>query len=265
MKSPVATLALGDTRWAFVNGRIRMRRSDIMAACDREMQALVTDYSRPVQKALATLVVGVVLAVGVGLGSAMAATPGQAQDRSKQRRAQRLLANPGLDPGRAQRRLIARATRAGGRLDLLLDATTTGATAAFPGIVSLLLALGWHGRALPLGWRCWRADEPDQAWMAATRALFALAAAEVPADADVVVLADRGLSGANLARAATAHGWHLLLRVQRRSRFRRQIPQLDEAVDHRQGDPEPPLVCEQYGRECSGLLRVSFGVRLEDV
>jgi hypothetical protein len=191
---------------------------EMMNACDREVQALLCDCPRPEQKALATLVVGLVLAVRVGLGAAMAAAPGRALDRSKQRRAQRLLDNPRLDVNRAQRRLIARATRAGGRLDLLLDATTTGATARFAGIVTLVLALGWHGRATPLCWRSWRADEPDQAWMTATQALFALVAEALPANAEVVLLADRGLSGANLARAATAHGWHLLLRVQGRTR-----------------------------------------------
>ncbi len=40
-----------------------MRRVEIMTACDREVQALLGECSRPVQKALATLVVGVVLAV----------------------------------------------------------------------------------------------------------------------------------------------------------------------------------------------------------
>lgn len=197
-----------------------MRRVEMMTECEREVQALVVECSRPVQKALALLVVGVVLAVSTGLGAAMAAAPGRAHDRSKQRRAQRLLSNDGLDVSRAQRRLIARATRAGGRLDLLLDATTTGVTARFPGIVTLVLAMGWHGRAAPLCWRSWRVDEADQVWMRATRAMFALVAAELPADARVVLLADRGLSGANLARAAAAHGWQLLLRVQRQTRGR---------------------------------------------
>lgn len=215
-----ATLELGETSEAFVKRRIRMRRVDMMAACDREVQGLLVECSRPVQKALATFVVGGVLAVGVGLSAAMAAAPGRAQDRSKQRRVQRLLTNDGLAVARAQRRLIARATRAGGRIDLVLDATTTGVTAAFPGIVSLVLAMGWHGRAAPLCWRSWRADEPDQAWMSATRAMFARVAETLPADARVVVLADRGLSGANLARAAAAQGWHLLVRVQGQTRVR---------------------------------------------
>ena len=30
-------------------------------------------------------------------------------------------------------------------------------------------------------------------------------------------------------------------------------------------DPEPPLVCDQCGREFGGLLRVYIGVRLDDV
>jgi hypothetical protein len=196
-----------------------MSRTRMVHDCVQSLQDLLPEVPRPETKALAVLVVGIVLAVRVGLASAAAAAPGAATDRSKQRRVQRLLANERLDVDRAQRRLLARVVRHGGRLDLLLDATTTGATAHFPGVVTLLLAVAWHGRALPLIWRCWRADERDQDWTAATRAMFAAVAAELPADAQVVVLADRGLSGANLARAAAAHGWHFLLRVTRTTRL----------------------------------------------
>jgi hypothetical protein len=197
-----------------------MSRRQMLHDCERSVQALLPELPRPEGKALAALVLGIVLAVRVGLGSAAAAAPGAATDRSKQRRVQRLLANDRFDVARAQRRLLARIVRHGGRLDLLLDATTTGATAAFPGVVTLMLAVGWHGRALPLAWRCWRADEPGQDWTAATRALFDAVAAALPADAQAVVLADRGLSGANLARAAAERGWHFLLRVQRATRLR---------------------------------------------
>jgi hypothetical protein len=76
------------------------------------------------------LVDGVVASGQVGLRAASAATPGEAQDLSKHRRAQRLLANPRLDVNRAQRRLVTHVLRrCHGRVDLLLDATATGATA----------------------------------------------------------------------------------------------------------------------------------------
>jgi hypothetical protein len=167
---------------------------------------------------LAALGLGIAVSGQGGLSPASAAAPGRATVASKRRRARRLLVNPRFDLARAQRRLLAHVTRHGGRLDLLVDATTTGATAAFPGVVALLVAVSWHGRAIPVIWRCWRADEPRQDWAGAIRAMFAAIAAELPVEARVAVLADRGLSGAPLARACRAQGWHFLLRVLKTTR-----------------------------------------------
>lgn len=148
--------------------------------------------------------------------------PGAAHDASKQRRAQRLLANVRLDVARAQRRLAARVlSRRHGRVDLLLDATTTGATAHQAGTTTRCFALAWHQRAVPLVWRTWRADAPGQDWQAAIRELAQVLQALLPADAQVVVLADRGLSGSPLARLCREVGWHFLLRVTRHARVRR--------------------------------------------
>ncbi|HEX8036225.1 MAG TPA: hypothetical protein VF510_20375, partial [Ktedonobacterales bacterium] len=107
-----------------------MSRVDMIHACAQQVQALLPDLPRPEQKALAALVDGVVVSEQANLSAASAAMPGAAHDASKQRRAQRLLANARLDVGRAQRRLAARVLGSRhGRIDLLLDATTTGATA----------------------------------------------------------------------------------------------------------------------------------------
>ncbi len=101
-------------------------------ACEQQVQELLPDLPRPEQKALAALVGGVVLSEQANLSTASAAIPGVAHDASKQRRAQRLLAN-----------------------------------------------------------------------------------------AQVVVLADCGLSGGPLARLCGEVGWHFLLRVTRGTRVRR--------------------------------------------
>jgi hypothetical protein len=169
---------------------------------------LLPDLPRPEQKARAALVSGVVLAQDATLSRARAGMPGDAQERSKQRRAQRLLANPRLDVPRAQRRLRARVLQGRrGRLDLLRDAPTTGATAHQAGTVTLVVALGGHGRALPLVWRSWTADTPGQDWSGAIQEMLARVQALLPPDVQVL-LADRGLSGAPLAHAAQARGWH---------------------------------------------------------
>lgn len=188
--------------------------------CDHAVSALLPELPRPEQKALVALVSGVVLEQDATLSRASAGIPSAVQDRSKQRRAQRLLANPRLDVPRAQRRLLARILQGRrGRLDLLLDATTTGTTARQAGTVTLVLAVGWQGRALPLVWRTWTADEPGQDWRGAIPEMLATVQALLPPGVQVVLLADRGLSGAPLAQAARAIGWHYLLRAQHQTRF----------------------------------------------
>jgi hypothetical protein len=186
-----------------------MSREMTVQECDHAVQDLLPALPRPEQKALAALVSGVGLAQEARVSRASAGMPGTVQDRSKQRRAQRLLANPRLEVPRAQRRLLARVLAGRrGRLDLLLDATTTGASRHQAGTVSLVLALGWHGRALPLVWRTWRADEPGQDWKSAMRQMCAEGQAALPPDVQVVLLADRGLTGAPLAHLAQDLGWH---------------------------------------------------------
>jgi hypothetical protein len=161
------------------------------------------------------LLQGIVAAGTAVLSRAAAAAPGEATDRSKQRRAQRLLANPRFDAPRAQRRLLQRIlAHPRQRVHLLVDAVTTGDTTTQPGTQTVMLALAWHGRALPLLWRSWQADAPGQCWMDAIAALCQVLAAELPAATAVVLMADRGLSGERLATIAATQGWDYLLRVQ---------------------------------------------------
>src|SRR4051794_20795349 len=146
-----------------------MDRRQTVQECDRRIQELLPEEPRPEQKALAQLVCGVLHAESSHLSRASAATPGEAQDRSKQRRAPRVLGDERLNVARAGRRLLAQALRGRqGRIDLLLDATTNGETQQGAATVTLCLALRWHGRALPLVWQTWRAGESDQHW---TRAI----------------------------------------------------------------------------------------------
>jgi hypothetical protein len=192
-----------------------MDRSRLLQECDQAVSALLPDLPRPEQKSAAALLEGIVVERTAVLARASAGAPGEAADRSKQRRAQRLLANPRFDVPRAQRRLVQRIlAHPRPRLDLLVDAVTTGITASQPGTQTVCLALAWHGRALPLLWQSWQSDAPDQHWMDAIAVLCQLLADELPADTAVVVLADRGLSGERLATIAQAHGWAYLLRAQ---------------------------------------------------
>lgn len=192
-----------------------MDRTQVLQECDQAVSELLGDLPRPEQKSVAALLQGVIVKRTAVLAQAGPGAPGAATNRSKQRRAQRLLANPRFDAARAQRRLLQRIlARRHGRLDLLIDAVWTGATAKQPGTQTVMLALAWHGRALPLLWRTWAGTAPEQRWMRAIAELCAILAGELPAAVPVVVLADRGLSGAPLATIATTHGWDYLLRTQ---------------------------------------------------
>jgi hypothetical protein len=115
-----------------------MDRSQLLQECDRAVSELLSDLPRPEQKSVAALLEGIVVERTAVLTRAAAAAPGEAADRSKQRRAQRLLANPRFDVPRAQRRLVQRIlAHPRPRLDLLVDAITTGATATQPGTRAL--------------------------------------------------------------------------------------------------------------------------------
>jgi hypothetical protein len=191
-----------------------MNRHRMVHEAVRHLQALFPQLPRPEHKALGLVLCGVVLAHSLLLPRAVLAIPTRAREASKLRRAQRLVANPRLDVSHAQSALCQRvlATRRG-RVDVLLDATTTGASRNDPGTVSLIAMLARRGRAQPLTWRTWAGHQPDQDWSGAIPALLAPIRAAAPATVDLVLQADRGLGTANLARAALAVGLHFLLRI----------------------------------------------------
>jgi hypothetical protein len=200
---------------------MRTPQPDLVQECDQEVCQLLPDLPRPEQKALTAVVCGVVGSRSSVLSQVGTAMPGRAGAPSQQQRAQRLVSNPRLDVARAQRRLLQRVVgQRHGRLDLLLDATTRGVGRKRPGTTTLCVALGWHGRAVPLLWRTWVATAPGQDWSGAIRELVRSVQAVLPSDTQVVVLVDRGFSGAPLARLLTGMGWHYLWRVVHTTRLR---------------------------------------------
>ena len=243
-----------------------MNRQELLQAVDQDVCTLLPELPRPEQKALAGLVCGVVCAEQAQVSRASAGMPGAAQDRSKLRRAQRLLANPRLEVARAQRRLLRRVlAQRHGRLDVLVDATTTSASAQQAGTVTLCFALAWHGRAIPLLWRSWVADAPGQDWRGALRdltlTLQTTLAALTPPDGvggacEVVLLADRGLSGSTLTRLAQERGWHYLLRVTRHTRVRRADGPADSPVQGQEIAEIGDLVPTPGTRACLSQVQV---------
>jgi hypothetical protein len=218
-----------------------MPHAQTLHECHQQLQQLFPHLSRPLHKSLAAFVSGTVESGSCTLSRAAANLPTATLVPSSERRFQRLLTNPGFAVTDCQQALSEQVLAGRhGRLDLLLDATTTGTTKQCSGTQSLVLALGQRGRALPLAWRCWQADAPGQDWGAAQTALFAQLEAVRPPDTAVVLMADRGLSGAPLVGRLQAHGWHYLLRVTCTTRL--QLP-AGQVVELGSLVPQPGTTC----------------------
>jgi hypothetical protein len=214
----------------------------MLQECDQAIRDLLQDESRPIQKAVAAVLTGVMAKGSITLSRACAAIPGAAETTSKQRRGQRLLANPHLGVTRVQRRLMTRLLRTcHGRIHLLLDATTTGVTHSHAGTMTLMLALAWHDRAIPLWWKSWPTYERGQQWRHAIAEMIAVVEACRPPDAEIVLLADRQFPGRPILTHLAAAGWHYALRVRRTFHVR-----LAEGTSMAMGDLIPaPGACTQ--------------------
>jgi hypothetical protein len=93
---------------------------------------------------------------------------------------------------------------------LILDEST-----AADRVHLLRLALAYRGSALPLVWAAWEqnaAQEPGSYWQAIDT-LLARAAALLPPDLPVLLLADRAYDVPPLLDRLTRHGWHWIIRL----------------------------------------------------
>lgn len=200
-----------------------MSRYHTVQELDQAVRDLAPDLPRPEQKTVAALTCGVVVGKATTLSTMSAGMPGSATNPSKLRRAQRLLANDRLDVSAVQRCLITRLLAGqSGRVDLLLDATPTGVTPCFSGIETLCLSAAWHGRTLPLLWRSRQAGSgAHPSWGTITDGFFAQVAPLLSQATQVVLMADRGLTGRPLLDRILAQGWHYILRCERTALIRK--------------------------------------------
>jgi hypothetical protein len=179
---------------------------------------------------LALLVVGLVLSRGVvgrQIAVAMRALPwGVAvQAAAIRRRVQRTLADPALQAATGYGVAVAavvpwECVRSGrGVVVLIVDDTSQRDR-----VHELRLALAYRGTALPLAWQTWEqnAVQPDGAYWKALDDVLTAAAAIVPPDLPVVVLADRAFDVPAFVDRVSAHGWHWVVRAKIRgsTRFR---------------------------------------------
>jgi hypothetical protein len=141
------------------------------------------------------------------------------------RRLRRTLADPRLEPSTCYSPALPtildwEAVRAAtGRAVLILDEST-----ADDRMHLLRLALAYRGGALPLAWAAWEQNvpQPPGAYWQTIETLLSQAAALLPPDLDVVVLADRAYDIPPLLDRLSGRGWHWIIRLKTRAstRFR---------------------------------------------
>lgn len=100
---------------------------------------------------------------------------------------------------------------------LLVDETKIGNRVA-----SMVIALAFDKRALPIMWRCYRANDkqayPAEGQVAMIVAMLERVMASLPADSRPLIQADRGIGcSSKLMRACRDRGWNYLFRMQRTS------------------------------------------------
>jgi hypothetical protein len=114
---------------------------------------------------------------------------------------------------------LARAYLAMGKpthLTLILDPTTQEDR-----VVMLTASVYYRGRALPLAWMCWEANQPlkgDGFWTRVKQVLAEVATL-IPAKVDVTWLADRAFGTPQFTDLVQHYGWHYVVRVQGQTHY----------------------------------------------
>lgn len=189
------------------------------------------ELSRAARKRLVFFVVGVLLAGSIVLRR-VATTHAHidlraAQAASHERRLRRTLNDPlvGAVPmyGRVVRRVV-RHLKAGQRLWVVVDES------GHSDVVRVLVAALWYrGRAVPLAWVLWQAQQPHQtSYWSDCESLLSQVADILPEGVRVTVLADRAFGCPAFTDLVEAQGWDHLVRVQGQTRLRlsdgREVP-----------------------------------------
>lgn len=106
------------------------------------------------------------------------------------------------------------------QLVLLIDPTTQADR-----VVKLTISVWYRGRALPLAWALWPANQPLQGagFWARVAALLADVAPLLPAGIPIIWLADRAFGTPQFTDLLVPYGWHYVVRVQGQTRCRDRI------------------------------------------
>lgn len=103
------------------------------------------------------------------------------------------------------------------RLIVIIDPTTQDKR-----VVMLTVSVWYRGRALPLAWAIWPAQQPltDAGFWERVAALLQIVAALLPEGVPVVWLADRAFGSPAFTDLLEPYGWDYVVRVQDKTRFR---------------------------------------------
>ena len=193
------------------------------------LEELLPGLHGHVLNALATFSLAMALAGHCHSGRLAAEAPSpRARVTSRQRRWERLLGNRRLRPAEAMGMLAEAvaphvgAGRGGRRhVILVLDETPGGVKGR---LRCMKLGVAYRKRVVPIAFECYREGElplpmPKLLWRLLRRAARSLARS-LPADVEVTLLADRGLSWPSVLDCCVALGWHYVLRLQGCTRIR---------------------------------------------
>jgi hypothetical protein len=177
----------------------------------QQVEALLPDARVTRSRVLALFSAGVLWGKTVTLRAVAAALPLAATDPSTERRLRRWLDNPAVSVETLWLPLLPILLRSLGQRDLVLVFDPTpyrdGATILVVGVVV-------RHRVLPLVWRVLPQQEPwPERLETILPALLAAIATALPPEAEVTLLADRGLVGPTLIDAPRAVGFHVVLRL----------------------------------------------------
>jgi len=200
-----------------------MNTTTIMHRWQSSLQALFPDLHQYQRQALGLFSFGAACARHCHLSRLCAYVPSAAQPHSTRRRLLRLLGNERLDVDHACWQMaawLARWNAPSARLLLLLDETPLRND-----LRVLKVSVSYHRRALPLLWRVYPLsvqrgrpeDMPQQVFdlLDTTRLLVGSYAPQ----AQVMLLADRGLCWPQLVRWCQRWGWDYVLRAQSQTRL----------------------------------------------
>jgi hypothetical protein len=143
------------------------------------------------------------------------ATPGRATVPSRERRWQRLVANPRLDADAVLDRWATWALRGSRAVTLLLDETPQ-----HNHLRAMKVSRMTGGRAVPLVWHTYRPDALPMPQDQLVLDLLKRTAAALPEGAKPTLMADRGLCWPAVVDLCVEHGWHFLLRAQGQTRVK---------------------------------------------